>query len=154
MRRLVIAKDVNDSYFDSLRHSLLAPGSADFMVVDLKNDGRQERTTSRLSLFAYLLSRPKRVKAAVFVATRGDTGRTCLGIVPVAELVQVLGFLAPVVRPDDWLMDHAVLLGPGARGRRGELIALLSPSRRCERFVDRRALLEELAKSSVDPAKH
>jgi hypothetical protein len=34
---------------------------------------------------------------------------------------------------------------------RGEFVALLSPSRRFERLVDRRALLEDLGKSSVEP---
>lgn len=272
VRGLVIAQDVNDSYFDSLRQTLMAPGSADFMVVDLKSDGRQEWLTSRLYLFTYLLSRLKGVKAVVFVATRGDTSRTFLGIVHAAELVRVLGrqdprlrlarlqaeaeqvgrlvddgtpgaadplrvpptveaavpldvdqwwsevaagtafvdplyvaqrflsrmqreplppvppdvpagwlqlpeapgrpvtwehaswvtasdltdgFLAPVVRPDDWLVDNSGWSSSdrvrAVAAARGELVALLSPRHRFERLVDRRALLEELGKSSVEP---
>jgi hypothetical protein len=273
VRGLVIAQDVNDSYFDSLRQTLMAPGSADFMVVDLKSDGRQEWLTSRLYLFTYLLSRLKGVKAVVFVATRGDAGRTFLGIVNAAELVRALGrhdprlrlarlqteaeqvgwlvddrvprtadlsrvpptveaavpldldqwwsevaagtasvyvdplyvaqrflsrmqwepvtplppdvpagwlqlpetpgravtweraswvtvsdltdgFLAAVVRPDDWLIDDSGWSSSdrvrAVAAARGELVALLSPSRRFERLVDRSALLEELGKSSVE----
>jgi hypothetical protein len=65
------------------------------------------------------------------------------------------GFLAPVVRPDDCLVDdrgwsaaervRAVAAVPG------DLVALLSPSRRFERLVDRRALLETLGQASVEP---
>lgn len=270
VRGLVIAQDVNDSYFDSLRQTLISPGTADFMVVDLKSDGRQEWLTSRLYLFTYLLSRMKGIKAVVFVATRGDTSRTFLGIVHAAELVRVLGqqdgrlrlarlqaeaeqvgrlvddgppgtdpvrvpptveaavpldvdqwwsevaagrvfvdplsvaqrfltrmqweppppvppvptgwlqlpdapgrpvtwehaswvtasdltdgFLASVTRPDDWLVDDSGW-SSSERARavaraRGEFLALLSPSHRFERLVDRRALLEQLGKSSVEP---
>ncbi|WP_345529714.1 hypothetical protein [Nocardioides endophyticus] len=270
VRGLVIAQDVNDSYFDSLRQTLLATGSADFIVIDLKSDGRQEWLTSRLSLFTYLLSRLKGVKAVVFVATRGDTSRTFLGIVDASDLVRVLGqqdarlrlawlqteaeqvgrlvddgalgadplrvpptveaavpldvdhwwggvasgtalvdplyvarrflsrmqwqpqspippdvpagwlqlpeapgrpvtwehaswieaahltdgFLAPVVRPDDCLVDNSGWSSSdrvrAVASARGEFVALLSPSYRFERLVDRRALLEELGRSSVE----
>jgi hypothetical protein len=65
------------------------------------------------------------------------------------------GFLAPVVRPDDWLVDNSGW-SPSDRVRavasaRGELVALLSPSHRFERLVDRHALLEELGRNSVEP---
>src|SRR5438067_10780432 len=53
VRGLVAAQLVNDSYFDTLRQSLAAPGTADYFVVDLKRDGSHEWLTSRLYLFAY-----------------------------------------------------------------------------------------------------
>ena len=274
VRGLVSAQNVSDSYFDTLRQALVAPGTADFMVVDLKSDGRQEWLTSRLYLFTYLLSRLKSLKAVVFVATRGDTGRTFLGIVQADELVRVLGrrdprlrlarlqaeadlvgrlvddstpaatakarrgpppvdvvvpldpeewwsqvaagtlfvdplnvaqrfltrmqweprrpvppdvpagwlqlpevpgqpvtwehaswvtasdltdgFLAPIVRPDDWMVDDPAWSSSdrarAVAAARGDLVALLGPSRRFERLVDRRALLEQLGKISVEPA--
>src|SRR5262249_26074631 len=80
VRGLVVAQQVNDSYFDTLRQSLLVPGTADFFVVDLKSDGRNEWLTSRLYLFTYMLSRMKGVRAIVFTATRGDAARSFLGI--------------------------------------------------------------------------
>jgi len=45
VRGLVPAPMVNDSYFDTLRQSLEAPGAADYFVVDLKSDGEEWLTT-------------------------------------------------------------------------------------------------------------
>jgi hypothetical protein len=90
VRGLVVAQDVTDSYFDSLRKSLVVPGSADFIVVDLKSDGGHEWLTSRLYLFTYLLGRLKGVRAVVFVATRGDTNRSFLGVAHAEDLLRVL----------------------------------------------------------------
>jgi hypothetical protein len=98
VRGLVIAQDVNDSYFDTLRQSLVAPGSADFLVVDLKSDGRQEWLTSRLYLFTYMLGRLKGVRAIVFVATRGDTSRTFLGVARADDVLHALADQSPRLR--------------------------------------------------------
>ena len=98
VRGLVVAQQVNDSYFDTLRQSLLVPGTADFFVVDLKSDGRNEWLTSRLYLFTYVLSRMKDVRAIVLTATRGDVARSFLGIAGTEELLRALATAEPWLR--------------------------------------------------------
>ena len=95
VRGLVVAQQVNDSYFNTLRQSLQVPGTADFFVVDLKSDGRKEWLTSRLYLFTYVLSRMKGVRAIVFTATRGDVARSFLGIAGTEELLRMLAAAEP-----------------------------------------------------------
>jgi hypothetical protein len=95
VRGLVVAQQVNDSYFDTLRQSLQVPGTADFFVVDLKSDGRKEWLTSRLYLFTYVLSRMKGVRSIVFTATRGDVARSFLGIAGTEELLRTLATAEP-----------------------------------------------------------
>ena len=95
VRGLVVAQQVNDSYFNTLRQSLQVPGTADFFVVDLKSDGRKEWLTSRLYLFTYVLSRIKGVRSIVFTATRGDVARSFLGIVGTEELLSALATAEP-----------------------------------------------------------
>ena len=95
VRGLVAAQQVNDSYFNTLRQSLQIPGTADFFVVDLKSDGREEWLTSRLYLFTYVLSRMKGVRSIVFTATRGDVARSFLGIAGTEELLRTLAAAEP-----------------------------------------------------------
>ena len=95
VRGLVVAQQVNDSYFDTLRQSLRIPGTSDFFVVDLKSDGRKEWLTSRLYLFTYVLSRMKGVRSIVFTATRGDVARSFLGIAGTEELLRTLTAAEP-----------------------------------------------------------
>ena len=95
VRGLVVAQQVNDSYFNTLRQSLQVPGKADFFVVDLKSDGREEWLTSRLYLFTYVLSRMKGVRSIVFTATRGDVARSFLGIAGTEELLRTLAAAEP-----------------------------------------------------------
>ena len=96
-RGLVMAQQVNDSYFDTLRQALAKPGSADYFVVDLRNDG-DEWLTSRLYLFSYLLQRLRGVQTVVFVATRGDVAGSFLGVAAVAEVIGLLGDAYPGLR--------------------------------------------------------
>jgi hypothetical protein len=98
VRGLVVAQQVNDSYFDTLRQSLRIPGTADFFVVDLKSDGRKEWLTSRLYLFTYVLSRMKDVRSIVFTATRGDVARSFLGVAGTEELLRALADAEPWLR--------------------------------------------------------
>jgi hypothetical protein len=98
VRGLVAAQMVNDSYFGTLRQSLLDPGTADFFVVDLKSDGRNEWLTSRLYLFTYVLSRMKGVRCIVFTATRGDMARSFLGVAEAKELMHTLATAEPSLR--------------------------------------------------------
>jgi hypothetical protein len=98
VRGLVAAQMVNDSYFGTLRQSLRVPGTADFFVVDLKSDGRNEWLTSRLYLFTYVLSRMKGVRCIVFTATRGDIGRSFLGVAGAEELLRTLATAEPFLR--------------------------------------------------------
>lgn len=98
VRGLVAAQDVNDAYFDTLRQSLWSPGTADFFVVDLKSDGQKEWLTSRLYLFTYMLSRMKGVRSIVFTATRGDMGRSFLGVARTEELLNALAAAEPWLR--------------------------------------------------------
>jgi len=98
VRGLVAAQMVNDSYFGTLRQSLQVPGTADFFVVDLKSEGRNEWLTSRLCLFTYVLSRMKGVRCIVFTATRGDMGRSFLGVAGAEELLHTLGAAEPLLR--------------------------------------------------------
>jgi hypothetical protein len=97
VRGLVVAQQVNDSYFDTLRQSLETAGTADYFVADLKGDGQEEWLSSRLYLFTYLLSRMKGVRSIVFTATRGDVGLSYLGVADAAELLQALS------REEPWL---------------------------------------------------
>ena len=98
VRGLVVAQQVNVSYFDTLRQSLRIPGTADFFVVDLKSDGRKEWLTSRLYLFTYVLSRMKDVRSIVFTATRGDVARSFLGVAGTDELLRALADAEPWLR--------------------------------------------------------
>ena len=98
VRGLVAAQHVNDSYFNTLRESLWTPGGADFFVVDLKSDGREEWLTSRLYLFTYVLSRMKGVRSIVFTATRGDVGRSFLGVAGTEALLYALAAAGPWLR--------------------------------------------------------
>lgn len=98
VRGLVPANRVVDSYFGTLRQSLLVPGTADFFVVDLKSDGREEWLTSRLYLFAYVLSRLKGVRTIVFTATRGDVAGSFLGIAEPEEILPALAAAEPWLR--------------------------------------------------------
>ena len=98
VRGLIVAQQVNDSYFDTLRQSLRVPGTADFFVVDLKSDGRKEWLTSRLYLFTYVLSRMKGVRSIVFTATRGDVARSFLGVAGTEELLRALAAAEPWLR--------------------------------------------------------
>lgn len=98
VRGLVAAQDVNDSYFDTLRQSLMTPGTADYFVVDLRSDGRKEWLTSRLYMFTYLLSRLKDVRSVVFIATRGDIRGHYLGVASCQELLQALTAAEPWLR--------------------------------------------------------
>jgi hypothetical protein len=98
VRGLVSAHQVNDSYFDTLRQSLQVPGAADFFVVDLKSDGRDEWLTSRLYLFTYVLSRMKGVRSVVFTATRGDVARSFLGVAGTEEVLRALAAAQPWLR--------------------------------------------------------
>jgi len=64
------------------------------------------------------------------------------------------GFIAPIFRPEDCLVDDRSWSSSDrvrevARAR-GDFVALLSPGHRFERLIDRRALLESLGKVSVD----
>jgi hypothetical protein len=97
VRGLVPAPSVNDSYFDTLRQSLVAPGSSDYFVVDLQSDG-EAWLSSRLYLFSYLLGQLKGVRAVVFVGTRGDIARTYLGTARVPDLLDALGAAQPWLR--------------------------------------------------------
>ena len=97
-RGLVPAQDISDSYFDTLRQALLAPGHADFFVVDLKSDGRHEWLSSRLYLFTYVLSRMKGVRVVVFTATRGDVARSFLGVAEPDCLMRALATTEPWLR--------------------------------------------------------
>lgn len=58
VRRLVVAQQVSDSYFQTLREALRTPGSAEYFVIDMRSGG-EEWLTSRLYLFSYLLGRLK-----------------------------------------------------------------------------------------------
>jgi hypothetical protein len=98
VRGLVAAQKVNDSYFDTLRQSLLMPGTADYFVVDLRSDGRKEWLTSRLYLFTHLLSRLKGVRSIVFIATRGDVKRYYLGVASCEEVLHALTAAEPWLR--------------------------------------------------------
>jgi hypothetical protein len=97
VRGLVVAQQVNDSYFMTLREALRAPGSAEYLVVDLHDDG-DEWLTSRLYLFSYLLGRMKGVRAVVFVATRGDVGRSFLAVASVDAVMTALAAAQPWLR--------------------------------------------------------
>ncbi|WP_164200528.1 hypothetical protein [[Micrococcus luteus] ATCC 49442] len=98
VRGLVAAQDVNDSYFDTLRQSLMTPRTADYFVVDLRSDGRKEWLTSRLYIFTYLLSRLKDVRSVVFIAARGDIRGHYLGVASCQELLQALTAAQPWLR--------------------------------------------------------
>ena len=98
VRGLVVAQDVSDSYFDTLRQSLSVAGTADFFVVDLKSDGRKEWLTSRLYLFTWVLSRMKGVRTVVFTATRGDVAHSYLGVAGTEELLHALAAAEPWLR--------------------------------------------------------
>ena len=98
LRGLVAAQQVNDSYFYTLRQSLQVPGTADFFVVDLRSGDRKEWLTSRLYIFTYVLSRMKGVRCVVFIATRGDIGRSFLGVAGSEELLHALAGAQPWLR--------------------------------------------------------
>jgi hypothetical protein len=95
IRGLVVADNVNDAYFNTLRESLWVPGTADFFMVDLKSDGWQEWLTSRLYLFTWVLSRMKGVRTVVFTATRGDVAHSYLGVARTEELLHALAAAGP-----------------------------------------------------------
>jgi hypothetical protein len=97
VRGLVVADRVNDSYFDTLRQTLHSPGLADYMIVDLRGDG-DEWLSSRLYLFTYVLSRLKKVRALVFVGTRGDVARSFLGVAAVDDVMRALASSQPWLR--------------------------------------------------------
>ena len=97
VRGLVVAEQVNDSYFSTLREALRAPGSADYFVVDLRSGG-DEWLTSRLYLFSYLLGRLKGVRMAVFVATRGDVAARFLAVASVDAVMRALATAHPWLR--------------------------------------------------------
>jgi hypothetical protein len=97
VRGLVVAQQVNDSYFHTLREALAAPGSADYFVVDLRSGGDQW-LTSRLYLFSYLLGRLKGIRAVVFVATRGDVARSFLAVASVEAVLRALATAQPWLR--------------------------------------------------------
>ena len=67
-------------------------------MVDLKSDGQKEWLTSRLYLFTYMLSRMKGVRSIVFTATRGDMGRSFLGVARTEELLNALAAAEPWLR--------------------------------------------------------
>jgi hypothetical protein len=108
LRRLVAANDVTDSYFMTLREALLAPGAADYFVVDLHDHHDDKWLTTRLYLFSYILERLKGVRAVVFVGTRGDIGRTYLATTPVTDLLGVLETAHPHLLRARWAMDAFV----------------------------------------------
>jgi hypothetical protein len=97
VRGLVVAQQVNDSYFLTLREALRASGSADYFVVDLRNDG-DEWLTSRLYVFSYLLGRLKGIRAVVFVATRGDVAGSFLAVGRVDRIMRTLAMAQPWLR--------------------------------------------------------
>jgi hypothetical protein len=98
VRGLVAAGAVNNSYFGTLSSSLKVPGAADFFVVDLRGEGRNEWLTSRLYLFTYMLSRLKGVRCVVFTATRNDTGHYFLAVARTEELLHALAVAQPWLR--------------------------------------------------------
>ena len=97
VRGLVVAQQVNDSYFLTLREALRASGSAEYFIVDLRSDG-DEWLTTRLYLFSYLLSRLKGVRMVVFVATREDVARSFLAVAPVDAVTRALAAAQPWLR--------------------------------------------------------
>lgn len=108
VRGLVVAQQVNDSYFQTLREALGSPGSADYMIVDLRSDG-DEWLTTRLYLFAYILSRLKQVRAVVFVATRGDVAVSFLAVAPVDGVMQALASAQPWLREARMVVEGNVI---------------------------------------------
>lgn len=76
--------DVFDSYADSLMRQLTEPGSLDYVVVDL-GVGRSWLTT-RLFLFAHLLTRMRGLQAIVFVHGTASSSRTFLGVAPASAV--------------------------------------------------------------------
>jgi hypothetical protein len=97
LRGLSEAIMLNDSYAGTLLSSLAAPGTMDFMVVDL--GAGDAWLTTRLFLFTALLERARGLRAVVFVHTRDHTSRMFLGISRPAEVQQALTAAYP------WIAD-------------------------------------------------
>jgi hypothetical protein len=97
IRGLVVAQQVNDSYFYTLREALKMQDSADYFQVDLHRDG-EEWLTSRLYIFSYMLSRLKGVRAVVFLATRDNVAGSFLAVAPVDALILGLAAKEPWLR--------------------------------------------------------
>jgi hypothetical protein len=76
---------------------------------DLKQDGQHEWLTSRLYLFAYVLSRMKGVRCVVFTVTRGDVGRFFLGVAGIEGLLHALTTAQPWLQVATWRAEAAVL---------------------------------------------
>ncbi|MGC5172109.1 hypothetical protein ACLQ2Q_15815 [Microbacterium sp. DT81.1] len=112
VRHLVPADDVSDSFFNSLRQSLLSPGSADYFIVDLGGSGSREWLTSRLYLFTWILSRMKGVRAVVFLASREHVSRAYLGVASVAQLVLALEKAEPWLQLARWEAETAEMVKP------------------------------------------
>ncbi|NUU19593.1 hypothetical protein HP550_20300 [Cellulomonas humilata] len=94
IRGLVVADQVNNSYFSTLQQALGRGDDADYLVVDLRRSD-EEWLTSRLYLFGHLLSKLKGVRAVVFVATRDEVGRVFLACAQVDQVLRALGRAQP-----------------------------------------------------------
>jgi hypothetical protein len=91
--RQLTAAVVFDSYSQSLFQELLAPGKADYAIIDL-GAGR-EWLTSRLFIFALVLGEVRGLRAFVFLETTPSTRRKFLGVATPENVRRMLGLRYP-----------------------------------------------------------